>query len=218
MFRMCRRFLLGALFAGTMSSATIAQAGIFVSAVDVEIVEDPILISILQVFITPGTEVRNGDYFTMYDTWTFTDEIGPEHEEPTNWGVSLFDNGMDPPSQYYVGITPVGTDPLDNDAIHNVTWIYTGLTPIQNPGVEDLFIGTFIARTFIPDDLYTGPPTEFYFTEQSHVIGRGPAGSSEFVVRTTLISAVPEPATWLACLVAVPFVALGRSRRRAHVA
>jgi len=81
------------------------------------------------------TEVRTGDYFTIHD---FGGGI-ISHSEPANWVFS----------QAPVGPAGFNTNPPDSAVILNVTWTYTGLTPIQ----ADALIGTFSLLTAHDSDL-----------------------------------------------------------------
>jgi hypothetical protein len=67
--------------------------------------------------ITSGQQVTAGDFFTIYDFGPF---IAGSNAQPTNWTFSS--SLITPP--------PPNTNPPDNPTLANLTWTYTGSTPI----------------------------------------------------------------------------------------
>ena len=68
--------------------------------------------------ITSGAQVTAGDFFTIYDFGPF---IAGSNIQPTGWTFS----------SSLVTAPPSGTLPPDNPNISNLTWTYTGSTPIS---------------------------------------------------------------------------------------
>src|SRR5437764_1210245 len=82
--------------------------------------------------VTVDEAVNAGDFFTIYDFGT----IAPgSNTQPTGWTFS----------QALLGPTPALTNPTDNPNILNLTWTYTGSTPIS--GSAALGISSVITST-----------------------------------------------------------------------
>src|SRR5437588_1842702 len=93
--------------------------------------------------VTVDETVNTGDFFTIYDFGT----IAPgSNTQPTGWTFS----------QALLGPTPALTNPTDNPNILNLTWTYTGTTPIAGSaalgifsvitGTDQLKVGQFTAE------------------------------------------------------------------------
>src|ERR1700694_4698769 len=88
--------------------------------------------------VTVDQTVNTGDFFTIYDFGS----IAPgSNTQPTGWTFS----------QSLVGPTAALTSPTDNPNILNLTWTYTGTTPIV--GAAALGIFSVVTST---DQLKTG--------------------------------------------------------------
>src|SRR5438094_10676470 len=76
--------------------------------------------------VTVDEAVNAGDFFTIYDFGT----IAPgSNTQPTGWTFS----------QALLGPTPALTNPTDNPNILNLTWTYTGSTPISGSAALGIF-------------------------------------------------------------------------------
>src|SRR5438105_11518639 len=76
--------------------------------------------------VTVDETVNAGDFFTIYDFGT----IAPgSNTQPTGWTFS----------QALLGPTPALTNPTDNPNILNLTWTYTGATPIVGSAALGIF-------------------------------------------------------------------------------
>src|SRR5256885_10207085 len=76
--------------------------------------------------VTIDEAVNAGDFFTIYDFGT----IAPgSNTQPTGWTFS----------QALLGPTPALTKPTDNPNILNLTWTYTGSTPISGSAALGIF-------------------------------------------------------------------------------
>src|SRR2546421_2812269 len=68
--------------------------------------------------VTVDQMVNQGDFFTVYDFGAFT--LGSNHQ-PAGWTFS----------SSLIGTNPSLVLPADNPSILNLTWTYTGTTPIN---------------------------------------------------------------------------------------
>src|SRR5256886_10574502 len=93
--------------------------------------------------VTVDETVNTGDFFTIYDFGT----IAPgSNTQPTGWTFS----------QALLGPTPALVNATDNPTILNLTWTYTGSTPISGSaalgifsvitGTDQLKVGQFTAE------------------------------------------------------------------------
>ena len=78
--------------------------------------------------VTGDQRVEAGDFFTIYD---FSGLVLNSAMMPPDWSFTSL----------LVGVTPSQTDPPDDPMIRNLTWTYTGATPIIGPAP----LGTFSA-------------------------------------------------------------------------
>ena len=76
--------------------------------------------------LTVDQQVNTGNFFTIYDFGNF---VSGSNIQPTGWTFS----------SSLVGINPSLVTPADNGAVLNLTWTYTGSTPITTIGS----LGTF---------------------------------------------------------------------------
>src|SRR2546421_8937725 len=76
--------------------------------------------------VTVDQTVNTGDFFTIYDFGT----IAPgSNTQPTGWTFS----------QALLGPTPALVNATDNPTILNLTWTYTGSTPISGSAALGIF-------------------------------------------------------------------------------
>jgi hypothetical protein len=133
--------------------------------------------------VTVDQTVNPGDFFTIYDFGS----IAPgSNTQPTGWTFS----------QALLGPTAALTSPTDNPSIMNLTWTYTGTTPI--PGSAALGMFSVITST---DQLKDGQ-----FTAQATRSGGPSAGTTVSNIGTVSVP-VPESSSLLpifgVCAVAV---------------
>jgi len=76
--------------------------------------------------VTADQRVDPGDFFTIYD---FNGLVPNSASMPANWSFSSL----------LIGVTPSQTDPPDDPTIRNLTWTYTGTTPIIGPAPLGMF-------------------------------------------------------------------------------
>ncbi len=76
--------------------------------------------------VTVNQIVQTGDYFTIYD---FGSLMPGSNVQPANWTFS----------SSLVGTTPGTVLPTDNPNVLNLTWTYTGTTPITGSSFLGLF-------------------------------------------------------------------------------
>ena len=83
-------------------------------------------------FVTNLQTVEPGDFFTIYDFGAF---VPKSNLQPTGWTFS----------SALVGVNPPLVIPTDDPAVRNLTWTYTGTTPID--GIAPLGDFSVIAST-----------------------------------------------------------------------
>jgi hypothetical protein len=67
--------------------------------------------------VTVDETINTGDFFTIYDFGSF---VSGSNLQPAGWTFS----------SSLVGLTPSQVSPTDNPSLLNLTWTYTGTTPI----------------------------------------------------------------------------------------
>ncbi len=155
------------------------------------------------VVLSSNSVVKPGDYFTIYDMGGL---VSNSSKQPANWA---FKTEM-------TGGTPGGTTPTDNPNIPNLTWTYTGTTPLS--GQMDL--GNF---SVLSSSSTTGLTA---FTAQTHQVNgiidsnitdaTTPVGSSPSTGSTGSTGSspstpgVPEPGTLLLVALGLPLGAAAR--------
>jgi hypothetical protein len=82
--------------------------------------------------VTVDETINNGDFFTIYDFGNF---LAGSNTQPAGWTFS----------SSLIGTTPSLVKPTDNHSILNLTWTYTGTTPII--GSAPLGIFAIVAKT-----------------------------------------------------------------------
>ena len=83
-------------------------------------------------FVTNLQTVEHGDFFTIYDFGSF---VSMSNLQPTGWTFS----------SALVGVNPTLVNPIDDPTRLNLTWTYTGTTPID--GIASLGDFSVIAST-----------------------------------------------------------------------
>jgi hypothetical protein len=76
--------------------------------------------------VTVDQNVQKGDFFTIYDFGNF---VAGSNNQPVGWTFS----------SSLVGTNPSLVKPKDNPSILNLTWTYTGATPIHGSAALGIF-------------------------------------------------------------------------------
>jgi hypothetical protein len=140
--------------------------------------------------VTVNQTVNPGDFFTIYDF----SSIQPTGGAPAGW---TFSNAL-------VGPTPANVSPTDNPNLWNVTWTYTGTTPIVGAAALGTF--TVVSNT---DQTKTGQ-----FTGQgTRSQGQPEAGSKISNIGNVTVP-VPEPSALFPILSFCAAVGADRFLRR----
>jgi hypothetical protein len=123
------------------------------------------------VVLTSDSVLRTGDYFTVYD---FQGLQEGSNMQPDGFA---FSSGL-------VGATPAGTVPVDDPAISNVTWTYTG---------PDTVVGQTGLGNFMVVSTYD-TTTEGVFAAFSHreIDGQPDANITEADVPVPVANEVPQ--------------------------
>jgi hypothetical protein len=187
------------LFAAALSAAAVApasQAGILPGVVS-RTPEAGNTRYTYAVVLPTDMQLRAGNYFTIYD---FAGYVPGTESAPAGWSFRLAN----------VGPTPPATDPVDDPAVANLSWRYTGETVAGGIG-----LGNFWAASIYAD------VTASYFTAQTQRISDGNADTN---ITTTQVPVgaqvpagptVPEPGTLLLAALGLPAAGLvGRRRGR----
>ncbi len=148
--------------------------------------------------ITSDAQVTAGDFFTIYDFGPF---IAGSNTQPADWTFS----------SSLVTAPPSGTLPPDDPNILNLTWTYTGTTPIPTSSVAGLFSVTVATGQF-----QRVPQTRNgYFAAQA-TRNPGQDGGTKLnnVGRIPVPVPIPEPTTISLIALAAAGSALRAIRRR----
>ena len=142
--------------------------------------------------VTVDQTINAGDFFTIYD---FGSISAGSNMQPTGWTFS----------QALLGPTAALTSPTDNPNILNLTWTYSGVTPIV--GSASLGIFSVVTST---DQLKTGQ-----FTAQATRTSGPEAGSKISNIGNVTVP-VPEPSALLPIVAVCGAALLFRFVRRQH--
>src|SRR6266513_3508947 len=142
--------------------------------------------------VTVDETVNTGDFFTIYDFGT----IAPgSNTQPTGWTFS----------QALLGPTPALVNATDNPTILNLTWTYTGSTPISGSAALGIF--SVITST---DQLKVGQ----FSAEATR--NSGPNAGTKVDNIGTISVPVPESSSLLPIIGVCMSAALSRLVRRQH--
>jgi len=147
------------------------------------------------IVLPTDSQIRTGDYFTIYD---FAGYMPDSNSQPTNWVFTTRN----------LGPTPRDVLPMDDPAVPNVSWKYTG--PTVTTG--QIGLGNFWALSTY------GQSADSFFTASTH---RTSDGRRDNNITTTTVPvpvatpSVPEPATLALVGLGLPLAALLRRRKRA---
>jgi hypothetical protein len=142
------------------------------------------------VHLPTESQLRSGDYFTIYD---FGGLVDGSIVAPEGWTVQVANTGT----------TPGRLDPDDSAALPNLTFLYGGPT-IPSGGTG---LGNFWAASTYQD------PTDSFFTAMTHRTsdGRPDSNITETTVPVPVAPpSVPEPTTLALAGVGLPLLALAR--------
>ena len=147
------------------------------------------------IVLPTDSQIRTGDYFTIYD---FAGYVPDSNSQPANWVFTTRN----------LGPTPRDVLPMDDPAVPNVSWKYTG--PTVTTG--QIGLGNFWALSTY------GQSADSFFTASTH---RTSDGRRDNNITTTTVPvpvatpSVPEPATLALVGLGLPLAALLRRRKRA---
>jgi hypothetical protein len=188
-----RKLLMGVVVAMGMASA--AHAGLL--PVNVTVTPDANLFRWTYAIVLPtDSQIRPGDYFTIYD---FGGLQSTATEQPEGWTNRVTN----------VGPTPPNVNPSDDANIPNLTWTYNGPTiPTGQMG-----LGNFWAFSAY------GDATDSFFTAKTH---RTSDGRVDQNITDTIVPvptsgpppAVPEPTTLALAALGLPLVGLWKLRKK----
>ena len=105
-------------------------------------------------FVTADQRVEAGDYFTIYD---FGSLIVGSNLQPADWTFS----------SSLLGITPATVIPMDDPNVLNITWTYTGATPLTGPQFLGIF-SVLSETNQMRADNFAALATRTYRTSSGH--------------------------------------------------
>src|SRR2546421_8879547 len=186
---MSRKFFLGLIAITAVSFAALAD---IIPTLDSITGSSPNFTWNYNANVTVDQTVNPGDFFTIYDFGS----IAPgTNMQPTGWTFS----------QALVGPTAALTSPTDNPSILNLTWTYSGATPISGSAALGLF--SVITST---DQLKDGQ-----FTAQA-TRNSGPNAGTKVSNIGVVSVPVPESSSLLPIIGVCVAAAASRLLRRQH--
>jgi hypothetical protein len=193
MNRWIRTLLVASLVAAGIAAGGQARAGLLPVNVSV-LPEGDLYRWTYNIVLPTDSQLRAGDYFTIYD---FGGLVVGSNSQPSDWAFTT------------LAPIPAGVQPVDDPALPNLTWRYTGPTIVSG----QVGLGNFWAVSEFDT------PTDSYFTATTHRTTDGRVDTN--ITDTTVPvpgdpgepNLVPEPTTLLLAGLGLPFAALLRRRR-----
>jgi PEP-CTERM motif len=151
-----------------------------------------------QISIASGAQVTAGDFFTIYDFGPF---IAGSNMQPSGWSFSFS----------LVTTPPDGTKPPDDPTLENLTWTYTGSTPISAASNIGPFSVTRATSQF--EEL---PQTRngYFAAQATRVPGENGGTKINNVGQIPVPVPIPEPTTLSLLALAGAGAVLKATRRR----
>ncbi len=148
-----------------------------------------------QIDTTAEQNATTGDFFTIYDFGSF---IPNSNSQPANWTFSSSLSGLNPPK----------TNAPDDPTIPNLTWTYTGSTPLSFTG-----LGPFSVTIPGVSDDEVFPTRSGFFAAQGTLV-LGPDSGTHVGNAGSIPIPVPEPMTMLLLTFGGGAIVSGRFRKR----
>jgi hypothetical protein len=144
--------------------------------------------------VTVDQSVNTGDFFTIYDFGS----IAPgSNTQPTGWTFS----------QALLGPTAALTSPTDNPSILNLTWTYSGTTPINGSAALGIF-SVITSTDQLKDGQFTAEATR----------SSGPNAGTKVDNIGTVSVPVPEPSALFPIMSLCAAIGVDRFLRRRKTA
>ncbi|MCS6850890.1 MAG: PEP-CTERM sorting domain-containing protein [Gemmataceae bacterium] len=189
MKRLAAAVLLGL---GLVAGGESARAAILPSFVVPTVPEGPNTRYLYSLYLSSGSRLQPGNFFTIYD---FAGLTSDPISMPTHWSVTT----------QLLGVTPSKTNPVDDPAIMNLTFTYSGPT-IEAPS-GTVFLGIFSAVS-----IYSSS-ADADFASQTGTV-EGGVEKNVYSTRVPAPREVPEPATLAMLGAGLPLLGARRFLRR----